>query len=155
MPVYEELTDDINSLLSCEFDLTVDGDVFWHSNNEEQNKDLPLFQCESYEVLRERGVLPIMVRLRFGASNGHILEFEVVEGSGGQEDMMSLTFSNLFILQCQLMKKFNANKKNILVNFDHNEKESSFHLLPALEEGFFSDFTIKSNVSYSLPYHCK
>ncbi len=37
----------------------------------------PLFKCHTFEVLREREGLSVVINLRFGAYNGHVLEFRV------------------------------------------------------------------------------
>ena len=41
-------------------------------------KSLPLFKCRTFEVLREREGLSVVINLRFGAYRGHVLEFRVI-----------------------------------------------------------------------------
>ena len=42
-------------------------------------KNLPLFKCRTFEVLREREGLSVVINLRFGAYRGHVLEFRVIQ----------------------------------------------------------------------------
>jgi hypothetical protein len=41
------------------------------------SRTLPLFKCHTFEVLREREGLSVVINLRFGAYLGHVLEFRV------------------------------------------------------------------------------
>ena len=63
----------------CEFELTESGDVNWYPAEPASTlaKNLPLFKCRTFEVLREREGLSVVINLRFGAYRGHILEFRV------------------------------------------------------------------------------
>ena len=63
----------------CEFELTESGDVNWYPAEPGSTlaKSLPLFKCRTFEVLREREGLSVVINLRFGAYRGHILEFRV------------------------------------------------------------------------------
>ena len=66
--------------LRCEFELTESGDVNWYPSEPGSTlaKNLPLFTCRTFEVLREREGLSVVINLRFGAYRGHILEFRVI-----------------------------------------------------------------------------
>ena len=63
------------------------------------------FQCDTFEVLREREGLSVVVNLRFGAYYGHVIEFEVEVNSLGavapHDGTMALTYSGLMVLHCQ------------------------------------------------------
>ena len=58
-----------DNLSGVEFTLAENGDVLWsYSENFER---LPLLDCDTYEVLRERDNFTVEVLLRFGAWKGN------------------------------------------------------------------------------------
>jgi len=127
-----------------EFTLKENGDVVWkYSENFDQ---LPLFDCDTFEVLRERDGFTIVVLLRFGAWKGCIVEFLVDnEHSGAQNNFprnMQLTLEGWCSMTCQSVRKLGDSK------FDIN-----FHFLPALDHGIFHDFTIESRSNRAYNVH--
>jgi hypothetical protein len=61
----------------CEFELTKSGDVVWWPAKVTDVDVMPLFQCDTFEVLREREGFSVVTNLRFGAYLGHVLTFTV------------------------------------------------------------------------------
>nr|CAD7264660.1 unnamed protein product [Timema shepardi] len=108
------------------FSLDNMGDVTWTLS--EGAKQFPLFQCETYEVYKSSlsGVV-----LRFGAGcTGHIIEFRAEHPEN--QDTMLLSCESWCLLQCRRVFSGEFNSPVL----------STFSLLPALEEGYFSDLTI-------------
>ncbi len=153
----------------CEFELSKDGSVKWHppplpsssSSSSSDHADFPLFQCDAFEVLREREGLSVVVSLRFGTYRGLVIEFDVEPaaqrscpgvgggtgsstggggGSGGlAEDQMVLTYSGAFRLNCQRMRSQPTPLSRVVLD---KSLSHPYHLLPALEDGFFSDASV-------------
>ena len=136
---------EVLSLQGVEFTLTENGDVIWnYSDNFER---LPLLECDTYEVLRERDSFTVVVLLRFGAWKGCIVEFlveadHVGAGKNSFQKTMKLSLEGWAALSCQNVRKLGN------VKFDTN-----FHFLPALENGDFHDFVIESRSNKKFNVH--
>jgi len=131
-------------LEGVEFTLRENGDVIWsYSENFDR---LPLLECDTYEVLRERDSFAIEVLLRFGAWKGCIVEFKVESEHGASNCNlpwnMRLIMEGWCALNCQNVRKLAENKI-----------DTSFHFLPALENGDFQDFFIQSRSGKEFPVH--
>ena len=136
---------EILSLEGVEFTLKENGDVVW--NYSENFERLPLLDCDTYEVLRERDSFTVVVLLRFGAWKGCIVEFlvendDVGAGKTSFQKTMKLTLEGWASLSCQNVRKLGDAK------FDTN-----FHFLPALENGDFHDFVIESRSNKKFYVH--
>ena len=127
-----------------EFTLKENGDVDWKFS--ENFERLPLFDCDTFEVLRERDGFTVGVLLRFGAWKGCIVEFLVDNDHGATQTSfprnMQLTLEGWCSMTCQSVRKLGDAK------FDTN-----FHFLPALDHGDFHDFTIESRSSRAYKVH--
>ena len=136
---------EILTLEGVEFTLKENGDVIW--NYSENFERLPLLECDTYEVLRERDSFTVLVLLRFGAWKGCIVEFMVETdyvgaGKSSFQKTMKLTLEGWATLSCQNLRKLGD------IKFDTN-----FHFLPALENGDFHDFVIESRSKKKFHVH--
>ncbi|CAG9817046.1 unnamed protein product [Phaedon cochleariae] len=104
------------------------GDVTWTAP--EELKSVPLFTCETYELHSTCGRSGLV--LRFGAYAGHVFEFRPEKWS---KENVTLTCEGFCTLHC------------IKVKDESSEVDYSapFTLLPALEDGYFSDVIIMSS----------
>lgn len=107
------------------FRLDENGDVTW--TVPEEVKSNPLFSCETFEIY-STSVLGVI--LRFGAYAGHIIEFKSDQIE--PRDIVVLTCEGWCMLQC---KRVSEEPSEPFIN-------PTFSLLPALEDGYFSDLTI-------------
>jgi len=125
---------DVESIPGSEFTLKKNGEVEW---NPTSDQDLPLFACDTFEVLRERDRLAVVVVLRFGAWQGNVVEFVVERDYGGglgkATKNMLLTLEGWATLQCQHVHQPQEAKQDI-----------RYHLLSALDEEMFYDIEILS-----------
>ncbi|KAK4876099.1 hypothetical protein RN001_012521 [Aquatica leii] len=107
------------------FRLDETGDVIW--NVSEELKAVPLFSCETYEIY-STSVLGTI--LRFGAYAGHVIEFKCDQIE--PRDSVVLTCEGWCMLHC---KRIQEEPNDYALN-------TTFSLLPALEDGYFSDIKI-------------
>lgn len=125
---------DVESIPGSEFTLKKNGEVAWNTSSDQ---DLPLFACDTFEVLRERDRLAVVVVLRFGAWQGNVVEFVVERDYGGglgkSTKNMLLTLEGWATLQCQHLNQPQEAKQDI-----------RYHLLSALDEEMFYDVEIRS-----------
>lgn len=160
-------SDDLPALKSCEFELTESGDVNWYPADPASSlaKNLPLFKCRTFEVLREREGLSVVINLRFGAYRGHILEFRLESTSHtSPRDGMFLAYSGWCTLVCQPVTESSKPSTSssppsspTTATPTTSEKKAApqfpFHALAALEEGFFSDLELVSDSGRSYRVH--
>lgn len=127
-------------LQEVEFTLNENGDVEWKCPDSKER--LPLFDCDTFEVLREREGFAVVVLLRFGAWKGCIVEF-LVENEGscrGGGRVMVLRLEGWATLTCSSVRRQEAGRI-----------DTEFHFLPGLEHGLFSDLVIESRSK--MQYH--
>ena len=114
---------DVENIQGSEFTLNKNSEVSW--NIPDGDESLPLFACDTFEVLRERDGFTVVVLLRFGSWHGNIVEFRVdrdyCSGLGSYPTNMLLTLEGWATLQCQHVKKPQEIKQDL-----------PYHLLPAL-----------------------
>jgi hypothetical protein len=118
------------------FRLDENGDVIW--TVPEELKSIPLFSCETYEIYSTSisGVI-----LRFGAYAGHVLEFRCDQME--PRDNLSMTCEAWCMLHC----------KRVYEESTHKYHSVPFSLLPALEDGYFSDLTLTSSNKKQFKVH--
>lgn len=123
-----------NDLEGVRFTLTKTGDLYW--TVPEEISFMPLFKFNTYEyhiktlcALR-RTMKMCNVYLRIGGYAGHVLEFRVYNIKAKQRIILSS--KNFCEIDCRYVKEV----------LDADKFSGPFSLLPALEEGFFSDITI-------------
>ncbi|XP_074026270.1 uncharacterized protein isoform X2 [Leptinotarsa decemlineata] len=116
--------------------LDENGDVTWMVP--EDLKNVPLFTCETYELHRPSGKSGTI--LRFGAYAGHVFEFNTDKWF---KDSVSLSCEGLCTIHCI----------KVADEVPSNNLTSLFSLLPALEDGYFSDITIRSSNSREFKVH--
>jgi len=141
---------ELSLLEEAEFTLKENGDVEWRlasGRHESCHEKLPLLECDTFEVLRERDGFTVVVLLRFGAWKGCIVEFFVDSEHGVTHTWafprsMVLTLEGWCSLTCHSIRKLSDEK------FD-----TTFHFLPALEFGMFNDFTIESRSGREYQVH--
>lgn len=118
-------------------------------------KSVPLFSCETYEIY---STTVLGVVLRFGAYAGHVIKFKV---SGFTEtvffllstflqsdqieprDTVTLTCEEWGMLHCKRIQE-DPNEENF---------DSPFSLLPALEDGYFSDIKLVASNNKEFKIH--
>ncbi|XP_047118625.1 uncharacterized protein LOC124799129 [Schistocerca piceifrons] len=110
------------------FCLDESGDVTWTVPDDAEA--IPLFNCETYEVYNSP---PMGVVIRFGAYAGHVIEFRVDHPDG--QDTMVLTCDAWCMLRC----------KRVVESDPDPPGDAPFSLLPALEDGYFSDVSITAS----------
>ncbi|KAG5890631.1 hypothetical protein JTB14_020335 [Gonioctena quinquepunctata] len=116
--------------------LDENGDVTW--TIPEELKSVPLFTCETYVLHRNcprSGVV-----LRFGAYAGHVFEFTPEKWS---KNNVTLTCEELCTLHCVRVNE----------EISANNYSTTFSLLPALEDGYFSDVTITASNKKQFKVH--
>ncbi|KAK7869304.1 hypothetical protein R5R35_012870 [Gryllus longicercus] len=118
-----------------QFCLDEGGDVTW--TIAEGADSVPLFSCETYEVYSTSGAGVI----RFGAYAGHVIEFRVERPEA--QDVMILSCDGWCVLHC----------KRIAETEPDPPIDSTFSLLPALEDGYFSDLSITACNSKQFAVH--
>ncbi|GFG38681.1 hypothetical protein Cfor_08266 [Coptotermes formosanus] len=119
------------------FCLDESGDVIW--TVPEEAEAIPLFSCETYEIY-STSVSQGLV-LSFGAYAGHLIEFRVDHRE--PQDVMVLMCEGWYQLHC----------KRVAASDPEPLTDSSFSLLPALEDGYFSDLSITASNSKQFPVH--
>ncbi|KAF2897714.1 hypothetical protein ILUMI_08461 [Ignelater luminosus] len=107
------------------FRLDETGDVIWTVS--EELKAVPLFSCETYEIYSTSGLGAV---LRFGAYAGHVIEFKCDQIE--PRDSVILTCEGWCMLHC---KRIQEEPSEYTLN-------TTFSLLPALEDGYFGDIKI-------------
>ncbi|CAL4114149.1 unnamed protein product, partial [Meganyctiphanes norvegica] len=112
-----------------EFVLSEAGDVTWSVT--EGCDILPLFACQMYEVYTYQNLQCYGNRtlLRFAAYKGHIIEFRLDQPVMSR-DLMLLTYDGWFMLQCEKL------------HTPDTQVDLTYSLLPALQDGYFSDLTL-------------
>jgi hypothetical protein len=127
---------DNRGLEGVRFRLDENGDVIW--TVPEELKSIPLFSCETYEIYSTSisGVI-----LRFGAYAGHVLEFRCDQME--PRDNLSMTCEAWCMLHC----------KRVYEESTHKYHSVPFSLLPALEDGYFSDLTLTSSNKKQFKVH--
>ena len=75
---------EVLGLEGIEFTLNESGDVEWKFIDHKER--IPLYDCDTFEVLRERDGFTVVVLLRFGAWKGCIVEFLVESDNGGAQN---------------------------------------------------------------------
>ncbi|KAJ8937023.1 hypothetical protein NQ314_012105 [Rhamnusium bicolor] len=127
----------IKCLEGIRFRLDENGDVTW--TVPEELKSVPLFSCEIYELYVHAGRAGFV--LRFGAYAGHVFEF--IPDKARPKESVTLTCEGLCTLRC------------VRINVDTPEVNFNipFTLLPALEDGYFSDITITSSNNKQFKVH--
>ncbi|XP_067013462.1 uncharacterized protein [Anabrus simplex] len=123
----------IEGTLIC---LDESGDVTW--TVPEGAEAIPLFSCETYEIYSTSlaGVV-----IRFGAYAGHVIEFRVEQTEA--QDMMLLTCEGWCLLHCKRVAEAEPDPP----------VDSNFSLLPALEDGYFSDLSITASNNKQFAVH--
>ncbi|KAJ8954724.1 hypothetical protein NQ318_011417 [Aromia moschata] len=127
----------IKCLEGIKFRLDENGDVTWFVP--EELKSVPLFNCETYEYNAHAGIHRVI--LRFGAYAGHVFEFATDKVL--PQNNVVLTCDGLCTLHCV---RANDNSPDEAYNIP-------FTLLPALEDGYFSDITITSSNNKQFKVH--
>jgi len=129
-------------LEDVEFTLKENGDVEW--GLPETQERLPLFDCDTFEVLRERDGFTVVVLLRFGAWKGCIVEFlvESDNGSHGGSCTMVLSLEGWATLTCTSLRCLSGRRL-----------DTNFDFLPGLEHGHFTDLAIESRTNRQYPVH--
>ncbi|XP_054262009.1 uncharacterized protein LOC128985991 isoform X2 [Macrosteles quadrilineatus] len=116
--------------------LEENGDVTWSPASGAEG--LPLFTCETYDVL---GSSMSGVAIRFGAYQGHIIEFRVDQPEA--HDQMLMICDGWCVLHCRRSSATEPSQTS----------DATFSLLPALEDGYFSDLTIASSNEKKFAVH--
>ncbi|XP_025828986.1 uncharacterized protein LOC108743837 [Agrilus planipennis] len=136
---YSEIRTSQNECLSIKgvtFKLDDSGDVTW--TVPEELNPVPLFSCETFEVHKSYDNLILC----FGVYSGHIIEFSCEWNE--VKDEMTLTCQNWgVLLKC---------KRIADESIDHFPK-FPFSLLPALEDGYFSDMIIVASNKKEFKVH--
>lgn len=101
-------------------------------------EDLPLFSCDTYDVFNN--TLAGIIIIRFGAYNGHIIEFKVNQPD--PSDMM-MTSDGWCLLHFK--RACPAEPTPVL--------DGPFSFLPALEDGYFSDLSITASNNKKFAVH--
>ncbi|KAK3089222.1 hypothetical protein FSP39_001872 [Pinctada imbricata] len=115
-----------------EFSLSEAGDVSWKISD--GSEAMPFFCSDTYEVVNR----PKMVYLKFfGTLAEHVIEFKVEVS----DDLMLLTCERCCLLQCQK------------VSTDSLKSHKTFSFHQALEEGYFSDLSIKAENGTQFKVH--
>ncbi|XP_025114825.1 uncharacterized protein LOC112576505 isoform X1 [Pomacea canaliculata] len=112
-----------------EFRLDENGDVTWRVS--EDAEPMLFFSCETYEITPETGSGSSRdsALLKFiGTYAGHVIEFKAEV----TDDLMLLTYEKCCMLQCQ---KISSNEPT---------GDLPYTYVSALEQGFFSDLSIKA-----------
>lgn len=118
------------------FRLDETGDVTW--NVPEELKAVPLFSCETYEIY-STSVLGTVIR--FGAYAGHVIEFKCDEFEA--RDSVVLTCDGWCMLHCKCIQE---EPSECALN-------TTFSLLPALEDGYFGDIKIVASNNKQFQVH--
>ncbi|KAK8390170.1 hypothetical protein O3P69_013023 [Scylla paramamosain] len=123
-----------------EFVLSEAGDVTWSVTD--SCDSLPLFSCQMYEVYTYQNLQCYGNRtlLRFAAYNGHIIEFRLDQPVMSR-DLMLLTYDGWFMLQCEKL------------GVPDVSPDLPYSLLPALNDGYFSDITITAKSGRKFEVH--
>ncbi|KAE8752100.1 hypothetical protein FOCC_FOCC001262 [Frankliniella occidentalis] len=119
------------------FQLSDTGDVSWKPS--EGAKANPILNCDTYEIYNPSHHSAV---IQFGAHIGHVIEFKM-EGFEPPFDHMTLRNDLWCCLQC---KRIPAEELEPLL-------DASFSLLPALEDGYFSDISIPAISGKQFPVH--
>ncbi|XP_046685129.1 uncharacterized protein LOC124370870 [Homalodisca vitripennis] len=112
------------------------GDVTWTVSPGAEG--LPLVSCETYDVFHT-SVSNVIIR--FGAYQGHVIEFRVDQTES--PDQMLMTCEGWCLLHC----------RRTTTSEPGNAMDASFSLLPALEDGYFSDLTIVASNDKKFAVH--
>ncbi|XP_044754508.1 uncharacterized protein LOC123313618 [Coccinella septempunctata] len=121
---------DKNSFKGIRFRLDPNGDVTWHVP--EELKMIPLFNCTIYDTNMPLYSSCESSWVRFGEYEGQIIEFESDQRK--PKETVILRAEGLYTLYC----------KRVPDEISEEKYQIPFSLLPALEEGFFSDVTLFS-----------
>ncbi|KAK3592425.1 hypothetical protein CHS0354_036055 [Potamilus streckersoni] len=117
-----------------EFFLDESGDVSWKVS--EDAEPMPFFNCETYEIQPKKGSTPAVLKF-YGTYEGHVIDFKVEIS----DDLMLLTYEKCCLLQCQKISSSDP-RADILYSF-----------LPALEEEFFWDISIRADSGREFKVH--
>lgn len=117
------------------FRLDATGDVTWFVP--EELKSVPLFNCDTYDL----NITPCSACLRFGEYAGHVLEFKCDQRK--PKDSLLLSSEGLYTLRC----------KRVNDDISQHSHFIPFSLVIALEDGYFSDFVIKSSNNKEFKTH--
>ncbi|RZF40536.1 hypothetical protein LSTR_LSTR000415 [Laodelphax striatellus] len=116
--------------------LDENGDVTWTMNQDAE--DLPLFASDTYDISYDQSNDLVV---HFGACGGHVIEFQVTKMDSKFMQMSEI--EGWCTLQCKLVNTAELNQIS----------EAPFSLLPALEDGYFSDLTITASNSKKFDVH--
>ncbi|XP_039292547.1 uncharacterized protein LOC111055920 [Nilaparvata lugens] len=112
------------------------GDVTW--TIKQNAEDLPLFASDTYDISYDQTNDLIV---HFGACGGHVIEFQVIQMNSNFIRMSEI--DGWCTLVCKCVNAADVNKIS----------ETPFTLLPALEDGYFSDLTITASNSKKFDVH--
>ncbi|XP_045474802.1 uncharacterized protein LOC123680773 [Harmonia axyridis] len=121
------------------FRLDPEGEVTWYLP--EELKLIPLFNCTIYDTNIPLYSSPESAWVRFGEYEGQIIEFESDQRK--PKESVILKAEGLYTLHC----------KRVPDEISEDKYQVSFTLLPALEEGFFSDVTLISSNNKQFQAH--
>lgn len=125
---------EITGIEGTEFILDENGDVTWEVLDDAET--LPLFKCETYEVLPAEGTLPTVLKF-IGTYIGHIVEFSV----DFSHNYMLLSYDNCCMLQC---KKLSPGPQR---------EDAPYHYLGALEQSYFTDVVLRTDTRKEFKAH--
>lgn len=118
-----------------------DGDVLWKPS--EAAKDIPIFECESFEVFNPNHNCTV---IQFGPHRGHAIEFKVEEmDPPGTLNPVEMTLKN-DLWCCLRCKRMPPEVLEPLL-------DTPFTLLPALVNGYFADLTITASSGTEFAVH--
>ncbi|XP_076252355.1 uncharacterized protein LOC143191312 isoform X3 [Rhynchophorus ferrugineus] len=126
---------------SIRFTLSKNGDVSWKIPD--KLKCIPLFQCETYEYhVTTSGLKNVTyVDICFGAYVGQIFEFRIYNIK--PKKRIILSGDDLCEMDC----------RHVDEPLNSNRYSAPYSLLPALEEGYFSDATITAKNKRQFKVH--
>ncbi|KAK3802051.1 hypothetical protein RRG08_064644 [Elysia crispata] len=125
---------EITGIEGTEFVLDENGDVNWEVQDEAE--PLPLFSCETYEVLSAAGKLPMALKF-IGTYGGQGVEFTV----DFSDNHMLLSYDNCCMLQC---KKISPGPRR---------EDAPYQYLGALEQSYFSDIILRTDTRKEFKAH--
>lgn len=127
---------DVTGIEGTVMKLDDSGDVTW--TPKPGTEGLPLFACETYDAFSTSmaGVI-----IRFGAYQGHIIEFRVDQPESS--DQMLMQCDGWCLLHC----------KRVPPTDPLPASDAPFSLLPALEDGYFSDLSITASNNKKFAVH--
>lgn len=130
---------EVLGLEGVKFRLDETGDVFWYYDKKLENA--ALFLCDTYEIYNHGAIPEEYGILRFGAYAGQVFEFRCDDIQ--HHETMTLLFENWCILNCIWVKN----------GFVDTHCNIPFTLLPALDEGYFSDLVVISDNDKAFSVH--